>query len=300
MHTIKELRLICQTKSIGRSHDKKTKVDLFFSIYFTWIFLHIGISPNAVTVFSGILAVCGGILLSVKSINIVILGVLFLHLYYILDYCDGEIARFYKRQSITGHFLDWYMLFVRDSAMFMGLAIGAYSIEPNKIILICGFLASLTPIMEKSIINCGWTVISWARFRSLKTGEDVIKDFDNFQPVGENPGKSGQIINNRSKKSLLFLTNYLIKSIKLFSTIIFQHHWSPILLLALCLLQIMLKYTMMISIDFRPVLIIYAGIIGPIFILVKIIRLVKKNAFEDGYKRLFYKKNDITSEDYFF
>ncbi|MCH8012526.1 MAG: CDP-alcohol phosphatidyltransferase family protein [Candidatus Marinimicrobia bacterium] len=300
MQSINELRSICQTKPIGRSHDKKTKVDLFFSIYFTWLFLRLGISPNAVTVLSGIMSIIGGILLSSKSFLILILGVLFLHLYYLLDYSDGEVARYNNKVSITGHFLDWYMLFVRDAAMFIGLAIGAFTIEPSKFIIIFGFFAVLTPIMDKTILNSGWTVISWARFRALKTGKEVIDDPEIFQQIEDHMDSSEKNIKKPIGKSPKLFVNRLLKVTKHLSTAIFQHHWSPLVLLILALMQIILNYTTMISYDFRPLLIIYAGIIGPIYIVVKIIILVKKNAFEDGYKRLFYKKNGITSSDYFF
>ena len=156
MESISELRAICQKskvsdrEEIGMSYqDFKSKLDLKFSIYFTWIFLRLGISANTVTILSGIAAIIGGILLVSKNIWVVIFGIFFLHLYYLLDYSDGEIARYNNTSSIKGWFLDWYMLFIRDAAMFTGLAIGAYNIESNNFILICGFLAVLIPIMDK-------------------------------------------------------------------------------------------------------------------------------------------------------
>lgn len=300
MQTIDELRSICQTKPIGRSHDKKTKVDLFFSIYFTWLFLRLGISPNAVTVLSGIMSIIGGLLLSSKSILIVIIGIFFLHLYYLLDYSDGEVARYNNKVSITGHFLDWYMLFVRDAAMFIGLAIGAFTIEPSKFIIIFGFFAVLTPIMDKTILNSGWTVISWARFRALKTGKEVIDDLVNPLQIENQMNVSENKIKKPVVKSPKLFGNRLFKITKHLSTAIFQHHWSPLVLLILAFIQIIVNKIMLLSFDFRLILIIYAGILGPIYVFIKLYILVKKNAFEDGYKRLFYKKNSITSSDYFF
>ena len=65
------------------------------------------------------------------------------------------------------------MLFVRDAAMFGGLAISAYLSYPSIFIVLCGLLAVLTPFMDKAIMGCGWTVISWQRLVKLQDGKLV-------------------------------------------------------------------------------------------------------------------------------
>ncbi len=59
METISELRNICQKpkiesrEAIGYNyHGFKKRCDLKISIYFTWIFLRLGISANTVTILS--------------------------------------------------------------------------------------------------------------------------------------------------------------------------------------------------------------------------------------------------------
>jgi hypothetical protein len=51
--------------------------------------------------------------------------------------------------------------------------------------------------------------------------------------------------------------------------------------------------------DFRPLLIIYSGIVGPFYIIYKVTLLVKSNALEDGYNRLFEDTKEINIPNVF-
>ena len=153
MESISQLRAICQKpkvsdrEDIGMSYqDLKSRLELNLTIYLTWVFIRFRATANTVTVFSGIAALIGGVLLSFNNILIVLIGILFLEIYNLFDYCDGEIARYHKECSITGWFLDWYMLFVRDSAMFIGLAIGAASVMPYPLNVV-GLLETLAKVI---------------------------------------------------------------------------------------------------------------------------------------------------------
>ena len=304
MEKISELRNICQKpkvlerEEIGMSYSGlKTQFDLKLSIYFTWIFLRLGLSANAVTILSGISSIIGGFLLASKSIWIVILGILFLHLYYLLDYSDGEVARYNNKDSISGWFLDWYMLFVRDAAMFTGLSIGAFASEPSKLLIICGFLSVLTPIMDKTIIGCGWTVISWSRLKMLQKGIENFRDSEEVNLDRKNQQSQTQVPKN-NKKTLI---SFLIKKLWRISISIFQHHWSPLMLLLLALSQIIINNYYLLSFDFRHYLIIYAGIYGPIYVFIKLYMAVKRKTFEDRFERLFHdNNNNVSASEYIF
>ena len=62
---------------------------------------------------------------------------------------------------------------------------------------------------------------------------------------------------------------------------------APIVLLILSLFQILINKYSMSNIDFRPYLIYYIGLIGPIYCLLLLRKRFVENSFEDGYTRLF-------------
>lgn len=306
MESISELRTICQKpkvsdrEDIGMSYqDLKSKIELTISIYFTWIFLRFGVSANTVTILSGVAAILGGIFLSINNIWIAFIGIVFLEIYNLLDYSDGEIARYNKKGSITGWFLDWYMLFVRDAAMFTGLAIYAYSSHSNTFVVLCGILAVLTPFMDKTIMGCGWTVISWQRLVKLQAGK-LVGTLENDK-INESKEKSENEKTNFIEKNSLSKTKswifVLAKKIWRISICMFQHHWSLFALTILLFAQVIANYYYPF-IDFRLYLIIYCGCYGPFYVLVRLFRALKENSFQYKYDLLFHDKNKVKSIDY--
>ncbi len=268
MESISELRNICQKpkiesrEAIGYNyHGFKKRCDLKISIYFTWIFLRLGISANSVTILSGIFCIIGGILLSSRSIWIVILGIAFFYIYSLLDHSDGDVARYNKQCSILGAFQDWYVHLLRDAAMFIGLAIGTFADQPSIFIIICGFLSVLTPIFDKSVVGCGWTVISWTRLERMQNGTETIGN-----PNGLDLDNDAALITEeQGEKSINFIM-ILVRRLWRIAISIFQHHWSPLVLIILAIAQILINATVLISFDFRHILIIYTGLLGPIYV----------------------------------
>jgi len=96
---IKELRDIAQYK-------KEKKIWRVFSIYFTYIFVKIGLTANQVTLFGFLVGVLGGILLLIGGFKYWFVGIICFLLSYMLDYSDGEVARFNREVSAEGEFLD--------------------------------------------------------------------------------------------------------------------------------------------------------------------------------------------------
>ena len=302
MESIRELRNICQKpkiesrEAIGYNyHSFKKRCDLKISIYFTWIFLRFGISANTVTILSCIVCIIGGFLLSSRSIWIVILGIAFFYIYSLLDHSDGDIARYSKQSSILGTFLDWYVHLLRDAAMFTGLAIGSVADQPSVFIIICGFLSVLTPIFDKSVVGCGWTVISWNRLERMQKGAGIIDNLEGFD-LNNN---TATITDEQGKKSINFIM-ILVRRLWRIAISIFQHHWSPLVLIILAITQILINAIVSISFDFRPILVFYTGLFGPIYVCIRLCRVIKNNTFENRYKLLFSKRNDVHVRDYFF
>ena len=108
--TIAKLREVTQPDSVrGRANSEHWVADLYLrklSPYLTRILLKLHFSPNAVTwlmIFTGISA---GLSLLIPGITGVLLAVVLGQLQMLFDCCDGEIARWKKKFSPTGIFLD--------------------------------------------------------------------------------------------------------------------------------------------------------------------------------------------------
>ena len=64
--------------------------------------------------------------------------------------------------------------------------------------------------------------------------------------------------------------------------------------------QIVINKLFLLQFDFRPYLIIYAGLLGPPYVFFKLHRLVKRKIIEKSYYKFFYDNNNVKSKDYFF
>jgi phosphatidylglycerophosphate synthase len=107
--SIKELRKICQATRETDLHKMSPTERFVFrkvSIYFTKLFLKMKTSANQVTLISLLVVIAAGILLIPGNPKYWIAASLLLHLFLILDCCDGEVARYNKTASPEGMFWD--------------------------------------------------------------------------------------------------------------------------------------------------------------------------------------------------
>ena len=102
MKSINELRSICQTTRPSIFTDFLSRFYYRTSIYFTYVFILIGLSANQVTLLSGLVACLGGLLLASSDSTVALFGVVCFHLFAILDMSDGEVARYRGKEAIAG------------------------------------------------------------------------------------------------------------------------------------------------------------------------------------------------------
>jgi phosphatidylglycerophosphate synthase len=115
-----------------------------FSIYFSWLFINLRLSPNVVTGIFFIIGLCGTFLfLSSNSVLIMVAyGLWRLHL--IIDLCDGEVARFSKKFSINGAYWDYMIHSILYPLTYASICIALFTKFDNNL---CLFLATLGAIM---------------------------------------------------------------------------------------------------------------------------------------------------------
>jgi phosphatidylserine synthase len=199
--SIKELRNICRP-------DKHQKFFIEFynpiiSIYFTKLFINLNVSANTVTWIMILLAFIGNVLLIPNNYFISILGAIILLFAYLLDWVDGEVARYYrwksekkikkgytnseeiKRsniknfESLKGGYLDSIF-----HALFFGLlplviGINAYLKTTNILFLILGFVTSILFLFKNLFQNLIskhiFDYIYYNKIKQLKVMDSKIK-----------------------------------------------------------------------------------------------------------------------------
>jgi len=118
---------------------------------FTWVFVNLGISPNAITISSFFLCLIGFYLLSQGSYLYLIWGLLFFVLFKIMDMSDGEVARIQNNLSIEGLYFDRVGHYIYSVCLGIGLGLGLYRIYQNDIYIIFGFIFTLVFVLENAL-----------------------------------------------------------------------------------------------------------------------------------------------------
>lgn len=96
------------------------------SIRITRLLLPTGISANQTTILGVLIGIAGGLLLAIDEYWAQIVAILLLQLAFVLDFCDGEIARFErsvegKSSGAGGAYLDWVGHYYMPAAITAGL-----------------------------------------------------------------------------------------------------------------------------------------------------------------------------------
>ena len=123
-----------------------------FSIYFTALLLPTGITANQTTILGIIIGVTGSLFFLKGTYWWNIIGVLLLHLWHILDYSDGEIARYRNNCSETGIFLDRLSHNFVDISIFICIGFGLYNSTQNAFMLVLGVIAAFSLVSTYNII----------------------------------------------------------------------------------------------------------------------------------------------------
>lgn len=135
------------------------------------VFSRANLSPNHVTslaLFSGM--VCG-FWMSLGSRFGLLMGVLFLHLSFILDNCDGELARIRSLQTGLGKWYDIVSDLLVEQFLWIGLAVGSLARGVNAPVLWVTVFCSLGSCFNASLVV-------WERQRKLSTSVHAITKVD--------------------------------------------------------------------------------------------------------------------------
>jgi len=181
----KDIRKITKIKTINQ----EVFVAYFFSRrlspFFVNIFFKLNIMPNTITIYMIIAGIIGAIFFSFSDIWFKIAGYVFMHLWFIFDCADGEVARITKTFSKYGKELDYIAHIV------------------NHPIFNLAFLISLIQLNKYNVV-----FISMA-FIILISSNLVSRNLISMYTIFELKEKSKSVVSNK-KKSYRLIISYLI------------------------------------------------------------------------------------------
>lgn len=148
MGTIRQMREVCQLrkpnaqgKMVLTGHWFNKMLVRPFSIYVTWLFVRAGISANATT-FLGLLFALAGVVLCVPHLLwLNVIGFVLLMLDVVFDCVDGEIARWTKKSSLKGVFLDLTSHLLSNALLSTICALHLYLLYGHTRYVILAFVA---------------------------------------------------------------------------------------------------------------------------------------------------------------
>jgi hypothetical protein len=140
--------------------------DGFFSVFFlrrvskllTWAAVKIGATPNQVTIASFAIGLYAAFLFAQGDTWSLIGGAILLQVSIIVDCVDGEIARYTRKFSELGAWLDAITDRVKEYAVFLGLAYGAFVHNGQNLWVLAAVLMAIqtfqTPLRLQLLAGC--------------------------------------------------------------------------------------------------------------------------------------------------
>ena len=117
----------------------------------TWVFARLGWSPNAVTWAFIVCGVAAGVVVAFGGLWSAIVAAVLIQAYLLFDCSDGELARWSKRTSASGVYLDGIGHYLGEAALLTGLGIRAQGhLTPPGGYVSAGLAAALLAAIVKA------------------------------------------------------------------------------------------------------------------------------------------------------
>ena len=167
--------------------------DGFFSVFFlrkfskilTWVAVKVGATPNQVTLLSFAIGLYSAYSFSRGTFLSILLGAFLLQLSIIVDCVDGELARYTRKFSKLGAWLDAVTDRVKEYLVFLGLAYGA-SLEGRELWIPAMAMMVIQTFRHLSDYNFAQSVKIRAEDK-FKTPIEFMAEFDGIVPTEREP-----------------------------------------------------------------------------------------------------------------
>jgi phosphatidylglycerophosphate synthase len=153
---VRELEAICGGE--GRAAEEPRDFRIFYarlvrraSIRLTWLLLHTRLSANQVTVLGILTGLGGALLLAWSDFWPLVIALVLMQLSFVLDYSDGEIARYRALEEdrptdAGGAYLDWIGHYYVPATAIAALAWGAFQENGEDWLLLAALVAVLSVV----------------------------------------------------------------------------------------------------------------------------------------------------------
>lgn len=263
--TIDEIKKKCSDERYFAYDSLQDRLFVPVAMCLVWLFVRIGVSGNAVSWLSALVAVLGAFLLTSSDSLVVLIGSFGYILWCLLDYVDGAVARFNGKGSVAGQYIDWIMHVIAHIAIISGIAIGAMN-SVGAWIYPFAILGIVAAGLSYAKFSMAWFAICMEQQQRRASSHDAQN-----RPETEIMPASGR---------LWLWFDY----IRRFTVVIFHENW---LIFTLPLLAIAQFFQVFGAIDLRVVFTITAGsLYFPVQVL-EIHRLVITKRIQRGYSELF-------------
>lgn len=155
--TVSELEAICggEGRQPGAPRDFRIAYAMLvrrLSIRITWLLLHTRLDANGVTLLGIGIGVGGALLLAWNQLWAQAAGLLLLQLSFVIDYSDGEVARYraHERGTVTdagGAYLDWIGHYYVPALAIGAIAYGAF-VESGADWLLAAALVAILSVVR--------------------------------------------------------------------------------------------------------------------------------------------------------
>jgi len=171
-----------------------------FSKILTWVAVKIGATPNQVTIASFAIGLYAAFLFAQGDFWSILLGAVLLQVSIIVDCVDGELARYTRKFSDLGAWLDAITDRVKEYAVFLGLAYGAFVHHGENLWLLAAILMTIQTFRHLTDYN--FPQVVKARDAEAKaTPVPFMDKFDGIEaePAEEQTGLFGSYLFKRAK-----------------------------------------------------------------------------------------------------
>jgi phosphatidylglycerophosphate synthase len=153
---IRELEAICggEGRDPGAARDFRNAYAVLIrklSIRISWLLLHTRMSANTVTIVGILIGVAGALMLASNRFWVLVVGLVLLQLSFVVDFSDGEIARYRAQVEGTptnagGAYLDWVGHYYVPAVALGAVAWGAYTQSGHDWLLLAALVAILSVV----------------------------------------------------------------------------------------------------------------------------------------------------------
>ncbi|MEO1943488.1 MAG: CDP-alcohol phosphatidyltransferase family protein [Candidatus Thioglobus sp.] len=153
------------------------------SLYITWVFLQTSIKPNTMTLI-GISFAFGAAIAFVM--NALLLAVLFILLFIVMDFSDGEVSRYRGQTSKEGAYLDKIYIFVGHPVIIAGVAIYQIELEPSLVTIVLGFSCVISVFAFCMVVDYAKKITVWEAYEEIVISSNLAGVLDSQITVKKN------------------------------------------------------------------------------------------------------------------